>query len=126
MNKKAVLVLGGIIILCLVIGGEGYMDKKELDQKIEENISKAFSERYLDPEDKEIEEITFYRAPTNQSDATENRNYFFYINNNSKWKVGASVKIKQKEIWAFGSDNIELNLKEEAKKVEKLKVNYYK
>jgi hypothetical protein len=124
MKKKYIVILIAVVFIIGGIGGGIYMDNKNINRKIEINISKEFTKNYLDPEKKEIEEITFYKKPVTQNDATGNRNYYFYINNNPKWKVGASVKVNQEEIWAFGSDDIELIFKEKPTRVKNLEINY--
>lgn len=95
------------------------------DKKVENKIAKEFASTFLTPDKKDVSEITFYKAPANQNDATGNRNYFFYMNGNKDWKVGASVKSKAKEVWAFGSNDIELIEKQDTKDVIRLKINHW-
>ncbi|MBC2177772.1 hypothetical protein HCB27_14340 [Listeria booriae] len=130
MRKKYIwLILMVAVIAVILIGGKMYMDKvdKSLmeDKKVENRIAKEFASTFLTPEKKDVSEVTFYKAPANQNDATGNRNYFFYVNGNKAWKVGASVKSKTDEVWAFGSNDIDLVEKKDAKDVTHLKINHW-
>ncbi|MFI3124559.1 hypothetical protein ODU07_03490 [Streptococcus suis] len=98
-------------IAILILGGCGMTSQKETlkeERQIAKKIAKDFSSKYLAPDKNEITTITFYQEPVVSNDATGNVTYKFYINDNSEWKVGASVKEQTGEIWAYGSDYIDL------------------
>ncbi|MBC6167469.1 hypothetical protein HCA15_12510 [Listeria booriae] len=130
MQKKYIWLISiAAVIVIILIGDKIYMNSLDKstteDKKIENKIAKEFARTYLTPEKQEVEEITFYKAPVEQSDATGNQNYFFYVNGKEEWKVGASVNSQNNEVWAFGSDDIELIEKSDAKNIKNLKINYW-
>ncbi|MBC2259018.1 hypothetical protein HCB51_12215 [Listeria booriae] len=130
MQKKYIWLISiAAVIVIILIGGKIYMNSLDKstteDKKIENKIAKEFARTYLTPEKQEVEEITFYKAPVEQSDATGNQNYFFYVNGKEEWKAGASVNSQNNEVWAFGSDDIELIEKTDAKNIKNLKINYW-
>lgn len=128
--KKKIILMGIIIILIIGIGGIIYVNQKNeneasKDREVEAAIAEEFSSRYLAPDGAEVSEVTFYKGPVDQSDFSGNRNYFFYFNQNENWTVGASIKKNTNEVWAFGSNEIELNHKENEETVEGLTIHYW-
>ncbi|MBF0819862.1 hypothetical protein [Streptococcus acidominimus] len=98
---------------------------KDNEQKVAQRIAEEFSKTYVDPDGNKIESITFYQKPKYSNDFTDNITYMFYINNNKEWIVGASVKESSEEIWAYGSDYIELIESQDRIVSKTLKVNYW-
>ncbi|MFB1052280.1 hypothetical protein [Paraliobacillus sp. JSM ZJ581] len=93
---------------------------------VEKKIAEEFSAKYIAPNNKEVSEVVFYKEPVDQKDFSGNRNYFFYINENKQWTVGVSVKKETGEIWAFGSDDIQLTHKKKPKKVKNLTIKHWR
>ncbi|TXL57867.1 hypothetical protein FHP05_14770 [Cerasibacillus terrae] len=133
MRKKRLYVIIGFLLVVTIIGvgGKMYMDKQNrndinIDKKVEQKIAKEFATNYIAPNDKEISEIAFYKEPVDQKDFSGNRNYFFYFNGNKQWTVGVSVEKETGEIWAFGSDVIQLSHKEKPKEVKNLTIKHWR
>lgn len=130
MKKKRVLVIISFLLIVAVIGVGGKVfissqkESKIGSEKVKKQIAEEFATKYLAPDNKDVNEVVFYKEPVDQADFTGNRTYFFYFNGNKQWKVGVSVTKETGEISAFGSDNIELMHKKVPKKVDNLTIKY--
>lgn len=90
--KKWVVVIISLILIVAVIGVGGKVfissqkESKMGSEKVKRQIAEEFATKYLAPDNKDVNEVVFYKEPVDQADFTGNRTYFFILmeRNNGK------------------------------------------